>query len=464
MMENYKWLVHTVVWVSLVGMIVAGCATGEMVMPEVGTEVAVGETVTKTFTVTFEEPTRTVVDIDSETGDGTVKWVAGDAISILYGNNNERVELSVSDISDDGKTASITFDVKPEVNYCAVYPYNSKYRYSSKDNLSIYIPSVQDGTFGGCHISSGDFTSESSSITFKNVSNILVFEQSSSDIARVTLEDNRGYSLMSDAAVVEVTTGKTGRFFLGLPNCYLLDGFTIRAFDDSGTCTGMAYSAKKLVISDGGEGVDLGTLEDHIVPVLSVSGFLSAANEAQYIVIGVVSVVSGSGCSLSDGTGSLWIPSISGVSSLSVGDLLTVCCSKYGDAVDSASCLFQKSNGSLLGQSLYGFYPAMGGSAYHEYDIFLDQIGVSEGSFRIVSPSTSKWVSVTGLPSDPSVGGTYTVQIDQNYSTGLPAFFSTDVTVVQVENDASSLKPARMVWLVMSDGRGLVVRINQSSL
>ena len=85
---------------SLVGMIVAGCATGEMVMPEVGTEVAYGETVTKTFTAEFAPQTRTSISID-QAGVGSVKWQAGDAISIIQASSNKIHVIKASDISED---------------------------------------------------------------------------------------------------------------------------------------------------------------------------------------------------------------------------------------------------------------------------------------------------------------------------------------------------------------------------
>lgn len=448
------------IWTVFV-MIVTACA-----VEEVGTEgrndkVAQPDTeaIMKTFTVEFAPQTRTSISIDRD-GGGSVKWQAGDAISIIQASSNKMHVIKASDISEDGTTATLAISVKANLKYYAVYPYNEKYRFVDIYSLTDFLPSVQDGTFGGCHISLAEFTSASSAITFNNKSNIVAFTQESDDIARIIFEDNSGSKIVKGASAIEVTTGSAGQFFIGLRDCTLDHGFTIKAFDGSDNCIGMAFSANSLTLKEAA-GEDLGSLDEHLIPVVAVSYLSGLDEDADCVVIGTVVGLEDSTFSISDGTGTIEIPNISGLS-LSIGDVVTICGSKDGGSISNAACLSHKANDSFLSQSDYGAYSTTQGTAFHSYDEFLDQIGVGEGAFRVVNPNSTKWLSVTGLPSDPVVGSTCTVQVEQNYSGSMPSSFSTQVTVLKVEDDAASqVQSAKKVWLITSEGQGLVVRINQ---
>ena len=462
-----KWNIRGAVWRSLAlmsfgGMIVAGGAVGEMVMPEVGTDVtteAGDELVTKTFTAEFAPQTRTSISID-QTGVGSVKWQEGDAISILQGHTNNKVVLKASDISADGTTASITASVKPGLTYCAVYPYSTSNSYWNGNLVTVQPPARQDGSFGCCHVSYVEFDSTDEAITFQNISNIITFTKSSSDIVRITFEDNSGSEILKGTSAVEVNTESAGPYFIGLPDCTLEQGFTITAFDSSDNCIGMAFSANSLTLKEA-TGVDLGNLDDHLIPVVAINGFSELGEGAECVLIGTVVGLEDSTFSISDGTGTIEIPNISGLS-LSVGDVVTLSGSKADDTIGHAVCLSHKANISFLSQSAYGAYSLSQSTTFHAYDEFLDQIGVGEGTFRVVNPNSTKWLSVTGLPSDPVVGSTCTVQVEQNYSGLLSSSFSTQVTVLKVEDDtASQVQSAKKVWLITSEGQGLVVRINQ---
>ena len=459
-----KWNIRCAVWrslalMSLVGMIVAGCAMGEIVMPEVGTEVVDGEAVMKTFTAEFAPQTRTSISID-QAGVGSVKWQAGDAISILQGHTNTKVVLEASDISADGTTASITASVKPGLTYCAVYPYSTSNSYWNGNLVTVQPPARQDGSFGCCHVSYVEFDSTDEAITFQNISNIITFTKSSSDIVRITFEDNSGSEILKGTSAVEVNTESAGPYFIGLPDCTLEQGFTITAFDSSDNCIGMAFSANSLTLKEA-TGVDLGSLDDHLIPVVAINGFSELGEGAECVLIGTVVGLGDSTFSINDGTGTLEVPAILGLS-LSVGDIVTVRGSKDGGSISNAACLSHKANDSFLSQSAYGAYSTTQGTAFHAYDEFLDQIGVGVGTFRVVNPNSTKWLSVTGLPSNPVVGSKYTVQVEQNYSSSLSSSFSTQVTVVKVEEDtAPQVQSAEKVWLITSEGQGLVVRINQ---
>ena len=445
--------------VSLVGMIVAGCAMGEMVMPEVGTEVADGEAVMKTFTAEFAPQTRTSISIDRD-GVGSVKWQAGDAISILQGHTNNKVVLKASDISADGTTASITASVKPGLTYCAVYPYSTSNSYWNGNLVTVQPPAQQDGSFGCCHISFAEFSASDEAITFQNITNIITFTQESGEIARISFEDNSGNEILNGSSSIEVTTGSADQFFIGLPDCTLSQGFTIKAFDSSDKCIGLAFSSNPLSLKEAA-GVDLGSLDEHLIPVVAVSYLSGLDEDADCVVIGTVVGLEDSTFSISDGTGTIEIPNISSLS-LSVGDVVTLSGSKADDTIGHAVCLSHKANDSFLSQSAYGAYSLSQSTTFHAYDEFLDQIGVGVGTFRVVNPNSTKWLSVTGLPSNPVVGSKYTVQVEQNYSSSLSSSFSTQVTVVKVEEDtAPQVQSAEKVWLITSSGQGLVVRINQ---
>lgn len=442
---------------AIIGQIVAGCATGEIVMPEVTTEPE-EEVVTKTFTAEFEPQTRTSISIADTVG--SVKWVEGDAISILQGHTNTKVVLKASDITDDGAKARFTISVKPGVTYCAVYPYSTSNSFWNGNLVTVQPPAEQDGSFGGCHVSSAEFDSTYKTITFQNISNIITFTKTSSDIARITFEDNSGNDILKGSSSIDVVTGSGDQFFIGLPDCTLAQGFTITAFDSSDNCIGMAFSANSLTLKEAA-GVNLGNLDDHLIPVVAINGFSELGEGAECVLIGTVVGLGDSTFSISDGTGTLDVPNISGLS-VSVGDLVTIRGSKAEDTISDAVCLSHKANDSFLSQSAYGAYSLSQSTAYHSYKEFLDQIGVGEGTFRVVNPNSTKWLSVTGLPSDPVVGSKCTVQVEQNYSSSLSSSFSTQVTIVKVEDDTAPTVPsAKKVWLITSAGQGLVVRINQ---
>lgn len=362
-------------------LLLGGCMVEEIAIDESP------ESVARTFKAEFAPQTKTSIEMDGSIG--KILWEAGDAISILDGVSNQKVVIAADNIIDGGRKAIFTVDVAPDSTYYAVYPYSTANAVVDGKLVTVKPSATQDGSFGSSHISAAEFTGTSSSLTFHNVVSLLMFSQSSKDIAKITFSANCDDMIFDDVASVEVTTGAAGTYYFSLPAFSLPNGFTITAFDVAGKNVSKAVFNDKFSMA-AGEGRNLGCIDDHLVPEVT--------------------------------------------------------------------------HDYLFGQSAYGVYYESGETAYIAYDRFLDQIGVGLGTFRIVNPNTSEWLSITGLALDPSVGEKCSIQVDQNYSGRLSASFSGNVTVGKVEDDSMAGTPsARKVWLYGSDGVGYVVRLVQGN-
>lgn len=451
---------------------IAGCKVEEISLGHVQ------ERVNKSFTAVFEPETRASIEMSGTTG--KVKWEAGDAISILDGVSNIRVELTAENITDGGAKAVFNAEVAVSENYFAVYPYSPDNRIEKGEAVTVRPSSRQDGTFGSNYISVGKFTANSSTFTFSSAVGVLKFTQTSDTVAKIVFAAKTDKKLFDNVAAVEVTTGTPGTYYFCLPAFSLSDGFVITAYNAAGKAKGLAYSNNAISLT-AGNGLNLGSLDSKYKPVLTVAEFkaLGKKNTKSYIVSGTITDVEDTvygNFDIEDETGTLYIYGVltpAGVAQkqfqaagLKVGDYITLYGARnsYNGEIEMKKATYinhkPASFDYLLGQSEYGAYSEFQSSSYFSFTQYQDQIAVSNGTFRFVNPNTSKWFSVTGLPTTVSEGSEYSVTIQQNYSKAIPSSASKTVKVGKVEDDSmTGTSSVKKVWLYNSDGIGYIIRM-----
>lgn len=451
-------------------MLLAGCMVEEIATDEAPLNL------TRTFTARFDPQTRTSIEMDGSTG--KVLWEVGDAISVLDGTSNQKVVLTADNISEGGSLAVFSVDVAPGATYYAVYPYSEDNAVRDGELVTVRPSSRQDGKFGSGHISVAQITSDASSFNFHNAVSVLRFSQESDDAAGIVFEANSGAMIFDDVPSVEVTTGAAGTYYICLPEFSLPGGFTISAYDAEGKEFAKTFYNRELSLGTG-SGLNLGSLDDHLMRILTVKEFLDIPEDDahQYIVTGTIVDVEDDEYGdfyLDDGTESMFVYGLLtpggeecrqfGDAGLGLGDVITL----YGrrsspngeDGMENATYISHErlSYDYLFGQEEYGMYSIFSNSSYFLYTPQIDQIASGNRQFRIVNPNTLNWFSITGLPDKPSVGDKCSLVIDQNYIDAVPAT-RPEATVGKVEDDtATGSYASSKVWLYTEDGLGFIVR------
>lgn len=153
-----------------------------------------------------EPSTRTTLGDQNE-----IKWVKGDSISISYGTDNRR--FNVSAISEDG--TSCTFagtplgDNQNATRYVAVYPYSMKATFSGTTVSGVTLPYVQNAVAGGfdpaCNLMTAS-AAVGSNLAFKHVCSYFKVKPAF-DCAGITITATNGEKL---AGTFDVNVAEDG--------------------------------------------------------------------------------------------------------------------------------------------------------------------------------------------------------------------------------------------------------------
>ena len=179
----------------------SGVADGSSVKATMGQLAADGDVFPSS-----EPSTRTTLGDQNE-----IKWVKGDSISISYGTDNRR--FNVSTISEDG--TSCTFagtplgDNQNATRYVAVYPYSMKTTFSGNTVSGVTLPYVQNAVAGGfdpaCNLMTAS-AAVGSNLQFKHVCSYFKVKPAF-DCAGITITATNGEKL---AGTFDVTVAEDG--------------------------------------------------------------------------------------------------------------------------------------------------------------------------------------------------------------------------------------------------------------
>lgn len=114
---------------------------------------------------------------------GAVTWTSGDAITILWDGGR-----TTAVTTDNGAEASFSATVDEEAaggTYYSVYPSSVSTEMTATDELSVTIPSLQDGTFSSANINVAKTTSNT--FAFKAVGNIVQFTVSDENVTKMRI-------------------------------------------------------------------------------------------------------------------------------------------------------------------------------------------------------------------------------------------------------------------------------------
>jgi len=176
----------------------------------------------------------------------SVNWVAGDKIAVFDDVIGDALEFNLT--GDGGSTSASFAGSVPEgsAEYYAVYPYDSEIACVEGEIDGMTIPSDQTST--ASNISAGIMVAKADSgkFAFKNVTALLKFNISATDIAKV------------------VITGASGEKIAGNVN-YLLDGTDI-IFDET------KLTETSITVGDGSTALAAGDYYVVIAPKVELSG------------------------------------------------------------------------------------------------------------------------------------------------------------------------------------------------
>lgn len=233
----------------------------------------------KVFTATIGADTKTVVDAAT----GKVRWEAGDEISILDGTSNIRVVIDAEDISEDGRSAVFSAEVAEADEYIAVYPYSAANGYDPDGIYLVAGPSAnQSGRFDDAHIAVACSTDGCGSFSFHNITGVLRFSISDTDIRSISFRGESFERITGPAnflvdetdfltewygdggTVINVALDGSGDYFLGTLGTEFSKGFSISCYDADGSLCGSVSTGRKLNL-EAGNIVNLGSLDSRIV-------------------------------------------------------------------------------------------------------------------------------------------------------------------------------------------------------
>ena len=146
-----------------------------------------------------------------------VEWVAGDRISVLYGNENKEYMTA-----SGGEAVTFTGKADEVAEYYSLYPYNADVALNGK-NVTTVLPNIQkpvaDGFDTDLSVMVSRTTLEKKSFIFRNVCALLRFELKEAGIKSVTLKGNNnevlagkftvGWNDGDEPLVQNVTDGKS---------------------------------------------------------------------------------------------------------------------------------------------------------------------------------------------------------------------------------------------------------------
>ena len=140
--------------------------------------------------IVFKASKENIGDAKSEQGlksslaeGGAVTWTSGDAITILWDGGR-----TTAVTTDNGAEASFSATVDEEAaggTYYSVYPSSVSTEMTATDELSVTIPSLQDGTFSSANVNVAKTTSNT--FAFKAVGNIVQFTVSDENVTKMRI-------------------------------------------------------------------------------------------------------------------------------------------------------------------------------------------------------------------------------------------------------------------------------------
>lgn len=235
-------------------------------------------TVTREFTASFGGETRTSIQ-----DGGKVSWCKGDVIW-YYTENHGDLNCHIIEEDCTRATFSVTMD-ESATFIVALYgsdniSYNEQNMLLMKGAADIY----QDGTFSDAHLSIAKCdVITSSELIFSNMTSMLEFSLSRSDIHYISLTANDGTALSSTEYCIDlyseqpvifrntrvgentiyVQTGGAGTFYISLIPVILEKGFNIECYNDKMQYIGTVRTDKKLIL-ERNQIIKLGTLDERI--------------------------------------------------------------------------------------------------------------------------------------------------------------------------------------------------------
>ena len=114
---------------------------------------------------------------------GVVAWTSGDAITILW--NGGRTTSVTADSGESASFSATVDEVAAEGLYYSVYPSSVSAEITATDELSVTIPSLQDGTFSSANINVAKTTSNT--FAFKAVGNVIQFTVSDENVKKMRI-------------------------------------------------------------------------------------------------------------------------------------------------------------------------------------------------------------------------------------------------------------------------------------
>lgn len=126
--------------------------------------------------------------------DFSLTWNAGDKVSVYDGTNTY-----VFTADKDGATTSLgnsSITIDPSLNYSAVYPYSESYTFS-RDSVTMTIPGEQNFTKTpfGYTFCVANCNGDARRFAFKNLTSLVAFEITETDITKVTIRGRNGENL-----------------------------------------------------------------------------------------------------------------------------------------------------------------------------------------------------------------------------------------------------------------------------
>lgn len=236
------------------------------------------KTITRDFTLSFGEDTRTSIKEG-----GKVSWCKGD---VIWYYTENRGELRCHTIKEDCISATISVTMEESASFIVAFYGSDEISYNYSDMLQVIEPTgvYQDGTFSSAHLSIAKCNvNESSELIFKNMTSMLKFSLSRSDIHYISITSNDGTVLSyaeyfidlysEEPAIFPVTnigdntiyvhTGGAGTFYISLMPLILENGFNIECYNNQMQYIGTVRSDKNLTI-ERNKIINLGTLDERI--------------------------------------------------------------------------------------------------------------------------------------------------------------------------------------------------------
>lgn len=249
-------------------LLAAGCA-------KEGSEFS-GRSVQRYFTAILDDAsTKTAIDAS-----GKISWTAGDEIT-YFGSDAVQGTHTVSESGASTVIAATLSDT--ETVFTAVYGAAEISNIETESfTLGGVVPSVQDGDFSTANVSVARTTDlQAGQLAFKNLTSMVKFSLSRTDIDHVVFSSGSGAPLTADGIVnvtfdseglpvatlgsvrsssIKVSKPSSGTWYISLlPGTYS-GGFTIKCFDKNNVRLGVASSDKTLGLGRSTI-VDLGTLD-----------------------------------------------------------------------------------------------------------------------------------------------------------------------------------------------------------